>query len=199
MLERELEQRAKRGEGPLLVPGRRPDPELALGRRQPVREDERALLRQPQRRLVAAPPVVERDQAAGELAARLDPFEVGLRDVAAPEEVGAEGAGPVAAYEEVDVADVIRLEDDDERRRASVESSPDVRPVVGRRERVEERDLPAGFDARGGHQRFPVESGLPVWMLDTPEPETRRHVPELVCHGPHCVSGAGTARSEANR
>src|SRR6266545_2972886 len=83
----------------LALPGR----ELDLGGSQRVGEDERTLLRQPERRLVAAPSVVEGDEAARKLGAGLDPFELGLRNVGAPEEIGAERANAVAADEVVDI------------------------------------------------------------------------------------------------
>ena len=61
--------------------GRRPDAELATGCGQRVREDERSLLGQPHRGLVAAAAVVESDEAAGQLAPGLDSLELGLRNV----------------------------------------------------------------------------------------------------------------------
>jgi len=64
-LERKLEQGVQRGQNSLLVPLARPDAKLAARRRQPVREDERALFGQPERRLVVPSSVVEGDEAAG--------------------------------------------------------------------------------------------------------------------------------------
>ena len=64
VLEGQVEQRPQCGEHSLFVPGGRPDEELALGGGQRVGEDEGALLRQPERRLVAATYVVEGDEAA---------------------------------------------------------------------------------------------------------------------------------------
>ena len=82
------------------------------GRRQRVREDESALLGEPQRRLHPSAAVIERDEAAGELGARLDGLQLGLRDVLRPEEPRPEGAGAVALDEEVDIADMVGLEHD---------------------------------------------------------------------------------------
>ncbi len=65
MLEGKLEQRPQGGEHTLLVPRRRPDAALVLRRGERVGEDERALLRQPQRCLVATAAVVEGDEPAG--------------------------------------------------------------------------------------------------------------------------------------
>jgi hypothetical protein len=48
VLERKLEQVAERRQGSLLMPGRRPDTQLAVRRGQRVGEDERALLGQPE-------------------------------------------------------------------------------------------------------------------------------------------------------
>ena len=67
-LEGKLEQLPQRRERPLLVPRRRPDAQLAVRRGERVREDERALLGEPERGLVPAAPVVE--GAPGRLAAR---------------------------------------------------------------------------------------------------------------------------------
>jgi hypothetical protein len=52
-------------------------------------------------------------EAAGELVTGPDLVELGERDVVAPEQEGAVGPRPVPAHEQVDVADVVRLEDDD--------------------------------------------------------------------------------------
>ena len=57
-LERKLEQRSQRGEDQLIVPRRRPHPKLAFWRGERVSENERALLRQPERRLIAPSPVI---------------------------------------------------------------------------------------------------------------------------------------------
>ncbi len=67
-LEREDEERTQSRERALLVPRGRPHAKLAVGCGESVREDERTLLREPQRRLVASPPVVEGDEAAENLA-----------------------------------------------------------------------------------------------------------------------------------
>src|SRR5207249_3951180 len=100
-------------------------------------------------------------------------------DVVAPEERRPESPRAVAPDEGVDVADVIRLEHDGECRRVRVEPGPDLLRVVGRRERVEHRDLAAGLDARRGDQRPPVVPGRPVGMLEPPDPEARRDVAKL--------------------
>src|SRR3954454_22622407 len=75
-LERELEQLPERGQRARLVPRRRPHTQLAVRRGQRVREHERALLREPKGRLVAAAAVVERDEATRPLRPRLDRLEL---------------------------------------------------------------------------------------------------------------------------
>ena len=70
-------------------------------RRQRVGEDDGALLGEPQRRLVAATPVVKGDEASRKLAAGLDELQVGLGDVLAKEETRAKRAGIIAAREEI--------------------------------------------------------------------------------------------------
>ncbi len=72
VLERQFEQRPQRRKRPLLVPGRRPDAELPRRRGQRVGEDKSPLLGQPERCLVAAPAVVQRDEATRKLTARFD-------------------------------------------------------------------------------------------------------------------------------
>jgi hypothetical protein len=77
---------------------------------------------------------------------------------------------------------VVRFEDDDNRRRVRVEASPELGRIVRGRERVEQSYLPAGLDARRGYFPLPPDPGLPVGMIDTPDPETGRDVAELMCH-----------------
>jgi len=77
-------------------------------------------VRQPQRRLVAAASVVEGDEPTWKLAARLDPLQ-SVWDVLAKEEPRAERAGLIAAHEQIDVADVIGLDNDDGGRGTRVE------------------------------------------------------------------------------
>ena len=112
----------------------------------------------------------------------LNPLELALGDVGAPEEVRPVRPHSVTTDEEVDVADVVRLEDDDHRRRRGVEAVPDLPSVVGRRERIEQRDLAAGGETRRGHERTPFEPGSPIRVLDPPQPGTGRHVAELPAH-----------------
>ena len=176
----------------LLVPRRRPDAQLALRRGERVGEDERPLLGEPDRRLVAAAAVVEREEPARQLVAGLDPLQLGLRNVVPPEEVRPVGAGAVALDEAVDVADVVGLEDHDDGRRARVEALPDLPSVVGRRQRVDEHDLAAGLDAGGGHGRLPVGIRRPVGMLKAPDPEARREIAELGRRQDRILSPAGS-------
>ena len=81
--------------------------------------------------------------------------------------------------EEVDVAHVVRLEDDGHRRRVRVEPIPDLGRVLGRSERVDESDLAAGLDDRRGDERLPVVALVPGRVLDPPDPEPRRDIPNL--------------------
>src|SRR5205807_1727028 len=182
VLERQVEQRAERREHARLVPRRPPDEELAGTLRQRVGEDERPLLGEPERRLVAPASVIERLETAGQYRARFDRLEVGFRDVGAPEEVRPERTGAVPADEEVDVPNVIRLEDDGKRRRARVQPLPDLARLRGRRHGVEHRDLVCGCDAGRRHHRLPTGFGAPVWILDPPQPEAGSDVEDLALH-----------------
>src|SRR4249920_1242551 len=67
VLERQVEHGAQRRKHALLVPRRGPYTKHALALREGIGEDERPLLRQPERRFVSAAAVVERDEAAGQL------------------------------------------------------------------------------------------------------------------------------------
>src|SRR5262249_29800225 len=110
VLERKLEQLAKRRQRALLVPWRGPDaqPALALGQR--IGEHQGALLRQPQRGLVTAPSIMKSDQASRKDAAGLDRRKPGVGNVVAPVQARAESAAMIAAHEQIDLSHVIRLE-----------------------------------------------------------------------------------------
>jgi hypothetical protein len=179
VLERKLEQCAQRRQRSLLMPRGCPDEQLAVRRSQRVGENEGALLGKPEGSLVAPPSVVQGDEPARKLASRFDPLQFRLGDVVAPEEVWAERARAVAAHEHVDVADVIRLENDDRRRRPRIETLPHVACVGRRRERIENQRLAARLDARRRDRRPPIETRTPVRMLGAPYPETRRYISEL--------------------
>ena len=141
VLERQLEQCAERRQHAILVPWRSPDPQLAGSLGQRVGEHERPLFGHPQGRLGAPAPVVQRLEPARQPRTRLQPVELGLRDVVAPEQVWAECPGAVAPDEDVDVADMIRLQDDGERRRARVQALPHLGCRLGGRDRVDHSDL----------------------------------------------------------
>jgi hypothetical protein len=127
--------------------GRRPDSQFAPRRGQRVGENEGALLGQPKRRLVAAPSVVECDDPSRKLAAGLDELQVSLGDVLAKEEARAKRAGFIAADEQIDVPNVIRLENSDDSWWASVKAVPELDRVLGRSERIEDQYLATGLDA----------------------------------------------------
>jgi hypothetical protein len=104
----------------------------------PSAKHERALLGQPERRLHAAAAVVERAQPTGQLDARLDRAQLGLRGVAAPEQPRAVGLDPVPAHEEIDVADMVGLEDDERVGRERVDAVPGLARRRRWRKRVEQ-------------------------------------------------------------
>src|SRR5260370_21209653 len=95
---------------------------MAAGRGERVRENDSALLGQPQRRFIAAASIVEGDKPSRKLAAGLDPLQIGFGDVLAKEETRAEGVGIITAHEQIDVANVIALENDDGSRGTSGEA-----------------------------------------------------------------------------
>src|SRR5436190_22168899 len=77
---------------------------------------------------------------------------------------------------------MIGLEHDRQRRRSRVEPLPDVASVRGWRERIEDGHLAARLDARRRDLRLPLDAGPPVRMLETPDPETGRHVADVDGH-----------------
>jgi hypothetical protein len=95
------------------------------------------------------------------------------------EAVRTERAGTVAAHEQIDVTNVIRLEHNDRRRRARVEPLPHLSGAVGRSERIESQCLAPRLDARRRHDWLPALVRLPGRMCDTPYPQARRHIQEL--------------------
>ena len=120
-----------------------PNAQFASRRGQSVGEDDGALLGQPQRRLVAAASVIKREESSGKLAAGLDELEFGLGDILAKEEARAERARLIAEREEIDIANVIGLENDDGSRRASVEPLPKLGCAFGGSKRIEKQCLAA--------------------------------------------------------
>src|SRR5262249_57887341 len=147
--EGEVEEGAQRGQRTLLVPWCRPDAQLMLrtGCGERVGEDDGALLRQPQRRLAAAASVVEGDESTGKLAAGFDPLEVGHRDVVAEEEARTESTDVVALREEINVANMIGLEDNQRSRRIGINPLPKVSSIVRGSQRIEKQSLAARLHA----------------------------------------------------
>src|SRR5437762_14207552 len=90
-----------------------PDAQLASLRGQSVGEHDGALLGQPQRRLIAATPGVKGDEATRKLAAGLDELQGGLGGVVAEGETRAGRGGRIAPREQIEVANVIGLENED--------------------------------------------------------------------------------------
>src|SRR5207249_4616541 len=151
---------------------RRPDTQLAPRRRQRVGENEGTLLGQPQWGFVAAASVVEGDDPSRKLAAWLDPLQLGVGDVVAKKEARAERASTVAAYEQIDVPNVIRLENDNRSRRMRFEPFPHFRRIGGRSKWIQKQCLAPCLDARRGHERLPALTRLPGRMCETPYPQT---------------------------
>ena len=64
-------------------------------------------------------------------------------------------------------------------RRIALEPRPEVAGVLGRRERVDEHRAALGGVREGRDPRLPAEAGVPVRVLELPQPETRRDVADL--------------------
>src|SRR6266536_710609 len=88
-----------------------------------------------------------------------------------------------------------------------IESGPDLPRVARRRERVEQDDLAAGLDAGRVDNRPPAESGPPIRILDSPEPQTRRHIEKRLRHARdmmrpptrnHAIDPFGARRNSAS-
>src|ERR1700737_2335242 len=146
------------------MPTGRPDSQFASRRRQRVGENERTLLGQPQRRLVAAPSVVQRNDPSRKLAARLDRLPLGLGDVVAKEETRTERAGTIAAHEHIDVPNVIRLENNHRGRRVRVESLPYLSHFGGRSKWVQNQCLAPRLNTPRRHEWLPALTWLPGKM-----------------------------------
>ena len=137
------------------------------------------MLRQPERRLAALASVVQGDEPSRKLAARLDPPQVRLGDVPTEVEPWPEGGDSIAPYEYVDVSYMIRFQDDSRCRRMRVEPLPDVGRVVRWCERVEHQSFGSRLDECRRDHRLPALARLPVWMRETPDPESCRHFADL--------------------
>src|SRR5688500_14930017 len=99
-LERQLQQRSE-GRQRVDRGCRPPHLELAAQRGEGIREHDRLLLGQPDRRLDAVSTVVEREEVAGETVARIDRLEVGDRQVVTEEEPWPVGPAAIASDEQV--------------------------------------------------------------------------------------------------
>ena len=141
--EGKVEQGAQRGQCPLPVPWRGPDPQLMLRTRcgERVREDDGAMVRQPQRRFIATASVVKGDEPSGKLAAGIDPLEFCHGDIVAEEQAWTESADMVAAREYINVTYMIRLEYNQPGRRIAVEPLPEFFSITGRSQRIEKQSL----------------------------------------------------------
>ncbi len=190
--ERQFEQVAQRRQRALLVPRRRPHPEFTVRRRQRVGEHQRALLGQPEWRLVAVAAVVERLQPPGKQGAGFDRLQLGFGDVVSPEQARPKGTGAVAGDEHVDVTDVIGLENDCDARRMGVQPIPDRR-IGCRGDCVQHGHFAARLDAGRRDLRRPVDVGTPVGMLDLPHPQAARDVPRQAHRPTAPASASGSA------
>src|SRR5947208_16709091 len=99
------------------MPGSSPHAQDSVALGQGIGEYEGALVRQPERGLGATASVVEGDETAGQLRARVDRLELCLRDVVSPEERRPVGLDAVTPDEEVDVPDMVGLQEKGKGRR----------------------------------------------------------------------------------
>lgn len=119
-LERKLEHRAQVGQRTVLVSGGHPYPQHSGSLGQRVGEDQGPVFGKPERRLVPASGIPEREQATGKLVVRQDRLHVGLgRPMVGIENCGTECPASIAADHGVhaeclpiapDAAHVIRTE-----------------------------------------------------------------------------------------
>jgi len=84
------------------------------------------LIWQPERCLFAASSVIEGLYPSRKMATRLDRFQLGLRYVVPKEESRSIRGDTIAAYEYINVSNVIWFENDDRRWRTSIESLPHI-------------------------------------------------------------------------
>jgi hypothetical protein len=95
------------------------------------------------------------------------------------EAVRAERAGAIAAYESVNMPNMIRFENYDRCRRTRVETPPQLSRAGEWRDRVEDQYLAPRLDARRRHDWLPALIRFPIRMFDTPYPEAWSNIPEL--------------------
>src|SRR5262249_60482116 len=164
---------------PLPTPRSRTPPQSSLRRRQRIRKHNDPLLGQPQRRLFTAPPIVQRDQSARKPAAGLDRLQLGLRQVPAEVQPRTEPADAISTNEGINVANVIRLQNDGRCRRIRIKPRPKLRRVIWRRERIQHQSLASRLDPRAGHHRLPSLPWLPMRMFHPPDPQSGRDISYL--------------------
>src|SRR5215475_7960754 len=74
---------------------------------------------------------------------------------------------------------MVRLEHNNRGRRTCVEALPHLGGVARWSKRIQNQHLASRRYAGGRYESFPTLPGFPVRMLETPDPYTRCHVPNL--------------------
>jgi hypothetical protein len=85
-------------------------------------------------------------ESTGEYVVGPNRFQLGLGKVVAKEEHRAEWASMVASHEHVDIANMVREQDDCGRRRMRIKPFPELRLVLRWCQRVQDEPLTSGFD-----------------------------------------------------
>jgi hypothetical protein len=94
-------------------------------------------------------------------------------------EAWAEPASFIALDKHIDVANVIRLENDSHCRRMRVESLPHFSRGGRRSQRIQDQPLAPGFDKRRRDDRLPALARPPARVFDPPYPEAWRYIVDL--------------------
>jgi len=116
------------------------------------------------------------DEPSGKPVPRIDPLQLGFGNVVAKEEPGAKSTRMIAAREQIDVPNMIRLENNDCGWRTRVEALPHLCRVGRRSERIKNQHLAPRFDTCTRYYWVPALARLPVGVFESPYPQARRDI-----------------------
>src|SRR5262245_18244882 len=188
-LERKAEHRTQIGESTFVVSRRHPHSRRSASLCERIAENQGPVFWKPERRLVPAQRVPERQQATRYLVVRLDLFHFCFRgSLIGILDVGTERTASIAADGSIDapgfpiapgLAQVIGEEDRHCRGRPLSEPVPDLGRVVRGEKRIEQPAFVARVHAGAGHHLLPVNAWVPCGMFEPPYTETWRQVDQF--------------------
>jgi len=185
-LEWKVEHRTQVRKGAFLVSGRHPYPQHSSSLGERVGEHEGPMLGKPEGRFVPAPGIPKGAQAAGKLLVQQDLLHLGFGGP----HIGIECVGPecttsVAADQGVHTPGLpigpgrphmIWTKHRHGRWRPLREAVPNESCAFRWKKRIEQPPFAARVDADASHHLLPVMVGLPLGMLEPPDPQTGREI-----------------------